>query len=479
LLKSGQISADTTRFWKDRVPMLVFFGIVLPLSFSPGAKLVPYIVPLGAACVGIQALRSNKGAFTEFLCWLFFLTPLIRRVVDYKIDKPEVLVLTAPFLVMLLPLASLLSFSPRIINQKTAPFLYAIAAVFYGALIAGVTFHLADAAAVMPGWLLPILWGLYIYVERRNFESIRDGFERAMLLGTFVAGVYGVIQYFWLPAWDSAWMISADMVSEGRPEPMEVRVFSIMNSSQLLAVFLLVGIILAYVSKSRWKYFVLAAGFASLILSSARSSWVGFVGAVLYLTFRGSLKERLRVLALSASCVIVLIGLTRVPSLSDAVTERLASFLAPQNDLSAVDRAETYGRVVHMLTERPVGYGMGVDVGYADAEHDSSLVNVGFNLGLPGGFVYLLDIGVLSFVLIFLRRKGEQPVELGLKASLVGLLLEIPANNVVAGQIAFVLWSLVGILYAASTMRNEQARRIASSRPLPSMALELSPADLI
>ena len=456
--------------------MLVFAGIVLLLSFSPAAKLVPFLVPLGAVYVGIRALATDKGVFTEFVCWLFFMTPFIRRVVDYRTATSEVLVLTAPFLVLLLPLGTLLSVNRKVINQKTAPFFYAIAAVLYGAVIAFIGFRFKDAASVLPAWLLPICWGLYIYVERKHFEAIRNGFERAMLLGTFIAGVYGVIQYFLLPKWDAAWMTTAEMVSLGRPEAMEVRVFSIMNSPQILAVFLLVGIVLAYVSESKWKYFVLAAGFSSLILSSARSSWVGFLGAVLYLAFRGSLKDRLRVFAVSVSCAVLLVGLTQVPELSEAVTGRLASLLDPQNDLSAIDRAETYGRVERLLSDRPVGYGLGVDVGYSDAEHDSSLVNIGFNLGLPGGLIFLLNIAAVSLIQVFSKMRQEQPVDLGLKACLVGLFVEMPANNVVAGQIAFVLWSIIGILYATRSVRMAPPQPSLFPTPQPPVVTGRLPA---
>lgn len=451
----------TERIWRRRAGVLSYACIVFLLSFSPAARVVPYLVPAGALWLGVQTFRKDKEVFTEFLCWLYFLTPFIRRVVDYKTQKPEVLILTAPLLMLLAPLLSLVSINPRVANRKTAPFLYAIAAVLYGTLIAAATFHVVEPAAVLPAWLLPIFWGLYIFVERRDLPAIRRGFERAMMAGTLVAGVYGVLQYYLLPKWDSAWMISAEMVTFGRPEPLEVRVFSIMNAPQILAVFLMAGMLLAYVSKSRWKYYVLAAGFASLILSSARSSWIGFVGAVLYLAFRGSFRERLRVLSISVGCAIMLVGLTQIPSLSAAVTTRLSSLIDPQNDLSAQDRTESNKVVADLLTGRPVGYGLGVDAGFNDAEHDSSLVNIGFNLGFPGGFVFLLDLAILSFVLLFLNSKKDGTSVLGLQACLFGVLIELPANNVVAGPTGFVLWSVIGLVYATRTIQSETSAAVA------------------
>lgn len=465
MLSFFDITPDSVRFLRRRRDMFLFAGAVFLLSFTPGAPIVPYLVPAGSLLIGVRVLRKDREVFTEFICWLFLLTPFIRRVVDYRTLKPEVLVLTAPFLVLLLPFFSVFRVTSRTVNRETAPFLYAIAAVIYGAAIGCLAFHFTDSAAVLPGWLLPIFWGLYIFVERDDLPAMRAGFERAMFAGTLVAGVYGVVQYFILPKWDEAWMKTVDLVSLGSPEPMEVRVFSIMNSPQILAVFLLVGIILAYVSKSRWKYPVLAAGFASLILSSARSSWVGFVGAVLYLAFRGTFRERLRVLFVTAGCVVVLVGLTQVPNLSDVVAARLKSMVNPQNDLSTVDREETYGRVMGILSARPVGYGLGVDAGYTDAEHDSSLVNVGFNLGFPGGIVFLMDIGALSAFVIFSNGKKDRSAKLGLQACLVGLLVEMPANNVVAGQVAFVLWSLIAILYATNAVHTQGGQELGPIHP--------------
>ena len=472
------ISPTTVQALRARKLLFIAFGLVALLMFSPAAKLLIYLIPPGTLWLGIHLLRRNKGIFVEFACWIFILIPFVRRVVDYKTGSVEVLMLTAPFVVLLCPMVSLLTRWTEVINKRTAPFGYAIAAVCFGTIVACAGLRFLDAAAVLPGWLLPLFWGLYIYVERRHFEDLYRGFERAMLAGTFVAGVYGVIQYFFLPKWDAEWMTTAKLVSLGKPEAMEVRVFSTMNSPQILAVFLLVGLVLAYVSKSRIKYPVLAAGFAALILSSARSSWVGFIGAIIFLAFRASFRERLRVIFVSVGCVVLLVALTKVPNLSESITARLDSLADPQHDLSAVDRAETYGRVLDLLISRPAGYGLGVDAGYSDAEHDSSILNIGFNLGFPGGLLFLFDLGIFSLVLLAARDKKNETRLLGLQASLVGLLLETPANNVVAGQTAFMLWSLLGLTYAMVSSSSDLRRVAVSQRPSAPGRLRPIPAAL-
>ncbi|TFD66515.1 hypothetical protein [Cryobacterium ruanii] len=56
-------------------------------------------------------------------------------------------------------------------------------------------------------------------------------------LGFFV-GSYGIIQFFFVPSWDRAWMITSKLTSIGLPFPMEVRVFGASESPGPYALFL-------------------------------------------------------------------------------------------------------------------------------------------------------------------------------------------------------------------------------------------------
>ncbi|MFW5698984.1 MAG: hypothetical protein ACOCYN_03940, partial [Planctomycetota bacterium] len=48
------------------------------------------------------------------------------------------------------------------------------------------------------------------------------------VLGIVAVGVatYGWFQFLFAPPWDTMWMRSSGMMSIGRPEPMQIRVFA-------------------------------------------------------------------------------------------------------------------------------------------------------------------------------------------------------------------------------------------------------------
>ena len=277
-----------------------------------------------------------------------------------------------------------------------------------------------------------------------------------MLGGTLVAGAYGLIQYFFIPPWDAAWMRSVDMVTIGKPEPMEVRVFSTLNSPQVLAAFLMVGILLAYRLRSAWKYPILLAGVASLALSSARSAWIGLLAGLALHVFRASPKEKLHSIVATLGCALLVIAALSIPDLSDALSNRFSTFTDLKHDESALDRQETYETVIEMLQRSPAGIGLGVDKGMADAENDSSVVAVLLSLGLPGSLVFAAALAMCTFALFSAEAVRELPQLLGLQCCFTGLVVESPLNNVINGQIAFLLWSLIGLSFGILLKRKTE-----------------------
>jgi O-Antigen ligase len=443
-------------FLEQRKLMLSFMAVVIVAMFTPAAKALIVLFPAGCFCVAFSAFRRDGALFAEFVTWLFFLTPFIRRVVDYETGARDMAIISTPFLVLLIALLSVLARWKWILNKQTAPFCYATAAIFYGAFIACAHGEFSGAATGLMMWVTPIAFGLYVFSERRYGPAIYGGIERGLLGGTFVAGVYGLFQYFAIPAWDAAWMGSVDMVTIGKPEPMEVRVFSIMNSPQILAAFLMVGILLAYRLRSAWKYPILLAGVSSLVLSFARSAWVGLVAGLVFLAFRASAKERVRSIAATAGCALLVLATLSVPELSDSLSTRFSTFTDLKHDESALDRRETYAQVIELLERSPAGIGLGVDNGMGDAENDSSVVAVLLSLGIPGSLVFAVALGVCTFTLFSAKATHEFPQLLGLQCCFVGLLVESPLNNVINGQIAFLVWSLIGLSFGMLVRRRNE-----------------------
>lgn len=468
------------RALKERRVMIAFALIVGAVMFSSAAKILIIAFPAGCLVIAFTTIRRDGALFTEYITWLFFLTPFIRRVVDFETGARETVIISTPFLVLSVPALFALARWRNIVSRESSPLLYAMAAVLYGAFIACVHLELSSAVVGLTIWGSPLLFGLYLISERDNASRLYRGIERAILGGTLVAGLYGVIQYFAIPAWDAAWMRTVDMVTIGKPEPMEVRVFSMMNSPQVLAAFLMVGVLLAYRLRSPWKYPILLAGIASLALSFARSAWIGLLAGLTLYAFRAAPKERLRTITATFGCAALVLVALNVPQVSEALSTRFTTFEDLAHDQSALDRRDTYSQVIEILRRSPTGIGLGVDSGMSDAENDSSIVATLLSLGLPGSVVFVVALGICGFWLFSIRPDRELPYFLGLQCCIVSLAVESPLNNVIDGQIAFLTWSFIGLSCGGLMMRQKVLNsRSSLGYPTECLASRMSTAYLV
>ncbi len=444
------------------------------LMFTPLARGVIVLAPLGALVLAFRLIRRDRAAYIELLCWSYIACSFVRRVVDYRSGVNESVLLATPLLVLLAPLVFLLTRWRRVMTRDSAPFGYVLLALLYGTLLACLGFQVSGLVAELPIWLLPLALGLYLFVEREGVDQFYAGFERAMVAGTLFAGVYGLVQYFLMPAWDASWMVQTEMVTIGLPEPLEVRVFSTLNAPQVLAAFLMVGILVAYRSRLVYRWPAVGAGFMSLALSSARAAWIALVVGILYLVVRSSMRDRVRTLTFVGACTALIFVSMLIPAVNDTLSSRFESLSGGAQDNSAADRTETYDMLLNQLSVQPFGNGLGVDngMGMSDAKHDSSIVNMLFSLGVFGSVMFVLGFGTISKRILLARPARYAPYLLTLQAVVIALLAETPLDNILSGPVAFLTWSSLGLGLARVAMpaRSAEAavlvRRTVVPRPL-------------
>src|ERR1700760_564516 len=106
--------------------------LVAGLFAAGKGPLLRVAIPAGAALVGLSLYLRRPVAYVQFTLWTWFLTPLVRRIVDFRIGYADQnLVLLAPFLVA--SIAGLTIFGrERAGNVKVAPFLLCSAGIVYG-----------------------------------------------------------------------------------------------------------------------------------------------------------------------------------------------------------------------------------------------------------------------------------------------------------------------------------------------------------
>jgi hypothetical protein len=122
---------------------LVFFSVLCILAGA--GSILRLAFPVGSLAVGIFLYVRYPILYIGFTWWMWFLTPLLRRLVDYRSGwDQQGLILLAPFLVTLITFATLLRHLPKSYRIGGLPFVLAFTGVFYAFLIGLIQTSLAD-----------------------------------------------------------------------------------------------------------------------------------------------------------------------------------------------------------------------------------------------------------------------------------------------------------------------------------------------
>lgn len=401
-----------------RMAPLAFWFLIGATLVVGKAGLLNLAFPAGAIAVGALLVVRDPARFVAFSWWLWFLTPEIRRLVDYQGGYSSISpVMITPFAVGALTWWTVATYLPMLRYRAYVGFAPVILGLFYAYAVGVVEAGAPAATFGLLNWLVPVTLGIYVAFHWPLYPEIRDAVLRAFVLGLVVVGGYGLIQYFIMPPWDARWLVDVGMTNQGMPLPMQVRVFSTMNSSGPLAFLLITG--LALLPAARGPLVPLAGAFAlgSLMLSLVRAAWLGglFAFAWLLLTMPG--RHRLRLVAFAGVMAVAAIPLLSVPRINQAIMTRFDSLNSMENDRSYQERQEFYDRFLIQALTEVVGAGLGtVDTATklsndgqlgVMAYFDSGLLRVPYELGWPGTLGYVSGIVVLMVVL--LRRGGAPP----------------------------------------------------------------------
>lgn len=436
---------------KDKVGASELFGVLsLLCAFSPLARGLVYGFPLASLGLGLYyILRKARERYIQLVLWLYMFTPLLHRMVDQHLGAPETPLMTAPYLVSAVAAIPLMMNASLFTEAYIAPLFCVALSIVYGAMITVV--HAPPLLAIQGSvaWLLPLCGCGYIYSQRRFADQMFKAFVSAMVTGTFLIGLYGLIQYFLLPDWDRVWMEVSELVAFGSPAPFEVRVFSTMNAPQITGAFLAVGLIFTYWSQSRLKYVSMIAGVGSLALTISRAAWVSFVCGFLLLFIKLPNRDRAKVVLAAGIVLIVLLGGLAIPAVNDTLAPRFQSLTDVKHDDSANARVAIYSGVLDSLGRSPFGFGIGVENdgsgngSMSDAEHDSTAINLLLSFGVVGTIAFCSGLAILLW-----RVARYAPLHRGsiqaLPAVVVALLAESLLNNIITGPIAFLLWIIIG-----------------------------------
>jgi hypothetical protein len=453
-------SRETQRVGLSYVAIVVSVIVVSGLWVSGRDQLLRIALPAMATLTAVSLYFSRPLIYIQYSLWVWFLSPLVRRIIDWRFGFLEPnLVLLAPLLVSGVAGLTLVVPSRRTNTRIPTAFVLCGGAIAYG-FIVGMTLHpSAETVYGLCNWLCPMLFGLHLFLKWPQFEEHRAAITRTFLWGVLILGLYGLYQYFFAPSWDCYWlqnvMVGGQNESFGRPEPFQLRVWSTLNSPGPFANVMLAGLLVLFAVRSSWRLPALVVGYLSLLLSLARTVWLSWVVGLFILLRKSSPRTMARVLAL-----IIFLGACLLPLVNDrpfanVLGDRFKTFSDLGHDESFEARLDMYRTLATEVIDHPFGYGVSND---STAKVDSGILSLLFSLGWFGGLLYVAGvIGLLAEDKSALREAGHFMVVC--RAVVIALLAQIIGGNIFVGVSGTIFWAF-GAIYLAGIRHNSREERV-------------------
>ena len=451
-LSSKNIAFNSS--FKPKNAWMAIFGLVVftALFILAGVgSLLNFLFPLGAFIVGIFLYFRAPVIYVGFTWWLWFLTPLIRRLSDWRgsYTEPSPLLL-APFLVTLVTLVTVQKHLPNMKNKGGLAFVMALAAILYG-IVLGVIFRPIPKVVINGlDWLAPVVFGFHLFINWRDYPIYRRNIQKVFFWGVLIMGIYGIFQFIVSPPWDALWVIQADFISglAGRPEniaPFTINVWSTMASNRPFSTVMVAGLMLLLINPDRSKLKIPATvvGFLSFLLARKRITWLSWLLALLIHT--GSLRQKQQIrtivsLLFLAICVAIA---TSLPPFSDFIFSRFETFGDLDSDGSANARLEWFNLMIGDASTSFFGRGIGGD------SHDSGILSTLFDIGWLGVIFYFG--GILSILLLISQEKGLflDPFVSVARAVAISVLVQLPLGRSHVEAQGMILWGFLSMAMAA------------------------------
>ncbi|MEI6428227.1 MAG: hypothetical protein WCO45_07535 [Pseudanabaena sp. ELA607] len=365
---------------------------------SIGSKVLAIVYPLGAFLVAWLLYFRYPATYFGFLWFLFFLTPFIRRVADWRANafSDPSPILLAPYVVAIISIHTIIKYFPKAKKLGALPWALALSSVGYGYLIGLMHNAPVSTTVSLLQWSTPIMCGMHLFLDWRNYPNYRKSFQNTFTVGTLIMGAYGIFQYIVAPEWDKFWLINAPSMSSsaGSPEPFGIRVWSTMNSPGPFANSLMVGLLVLFSMRGNLVLPAALTGYLSFLLCLVRSCWISWFLGVIVTGASLSPKQQMRLFAIILGLVVLVVPLASIEPFSKVIGKRVSTMGNLQEDGSAKERQALYTKKFNPAFESIMGTGIG---GQA---YDSAFLMFLFQLGWVGSLPYLGSLILLICVLV-------------------------------------------------------------------------------
>jgi hypothetical protein len=449
--------------------MGLFVGHCAALVAVGGFSVLQWTYPAFAVVVAGLLYRISPAHYLAFVWWLLFLSPFVRRIVDYHLSWNW----ANPINLSPLLAAAVCVFSLRLAARKGnelnfVPLLLITTAILFGYVIGLKNVGFVTASYAAFNWLMPPILCFHVACYYRHFSEFREILTRTFIWGALITGVYGIVQYFYLPQWDAEWLIKSQIGSAGLPFPYFVRVFSTMNSPTPFASAMMAAIIIILNTQHKVRWFAAPPALISLLLSIVRTAWGGLGIAWLYTVVRLRTSATVQQLIVGACILVAALPLLAVESVSNIVSKRFESLVKLTDDTSYSARTDLYQGVVTAVSRNFVGNGLGA-TGTATklnnqgsmgeyGDFDSGLLEIPFNLGWPGTFLYAAGVMWLVCAGLFHGPAGGPNHQWNVACGgiVLGTLSECFLTNSLTAGVGMIFWCFLGMLLAEKAFRTSR-----------------------
>ena len=428
------------------------------LVWSGQSALVGPTYLASAFLIGSWLYASSSPLYLGFVVWLWFLTPFLRRVIDYAVvgsytPPSQSLVLLTPFAVTILTLIDIPRYGGQLLHRRYLPYFLCLLGVLYGYLVGLVKVGPFGATRQLLAWLPPLLTGFYVLNRWHLSNQHIQVLKRTLTWGVLILGLYGILQFHALPAWDAFWMRSAEMNSIGQPYPHQVRIFSMLDSPGPFAVSMTTGLILLFAERGFLPLIAAVPGYASFLVVGVRGAWIGWMVAVgtIISQVTGQLRSRLIMVLVAVTVITIPVILTS--PMAERTTNRVETFEDIERDGSVKARVRLYSNAPFRIMMNPVGWGLG------SRSMDSGILMLFWQLGWPGSFLYLSGLALL-FRDVLHGGALFNKIVIGIAAAYG---IQFFAGGQLLSQVSGVLfWSLTSLSIAAHIYQVRQRQAAAA-----------------
>lgn len=431
---------------------------IATLWFAGHGPALRVAIPAIAAMLGLFLYLRHPILYVQYALWVWFLAPLVRRVVDLRFGWTDPnFILLAPLMVSAVAGLTLLRRNAEVAGGFPAVFVLCGAAILYGFIVGTLQHPGVETTYAFLNWLCPMLFGLHLYFSWPLYQQYTVAIRRAFLWGVLIVGIYGVYQFLNPPAWDLYWLenirVGSPGSSFGVPEPMMVRVWSTINAPGPFANMMMVGLLLLFSVRSAWKLPAAAAGYVSLLLSAVRSAWLGWVVGLFWVLKDASSRVVTRIVLSIVVLLVCLAPVVTQPHLANVIGTRFESFSDLGHDESLGAREKMYLVLTGDALSDPFGKGFSNLEEVHGIAIDSGVLILLFSMGWLGSVLF----GAGMFSLFLLKGQAFEKHDEFLsvcKAAMIAILAQVIGGNVFVSITGVMLWMLAGMYLAAHKYHN-------------------------